>query len=260
MLIPYVDTTVYPLIDFATIPHIDGLHLGFVVADSSKDPSWGGHHKVTSDFIEKRLKGYKKKLICSFGGAAGKELALVCKDENELFAKYKQVIDRHNFKILDFDIEGAALDDYRSIHIRNKALKMIRKAYPKIALHCTLPVSPSGLSPRAVEIATQFDVVNIMAMDYGNVKEMGAAACEAATNTHRQTKKPIGITVMIGVNDTKEVFTLRDAQQLSVFADINNWVAFKSFWSVHRDRGVGGGLESSSQVKQNPWEFSSLLK
>jgi len=58
---------------------------------------------------------------------------------------------------------------------------------------------------------------------------------------------------------TGEVFTLDDAKQLSKFAEANHWVAFLSFWSVHRDRGVGGGLESSSQIAQKPWEFSSLL-
>ena len=260
MLIPYVDTTISPLIDFTTVPHIDGLHLGFVVADSNKDPSWGGSYKVTSDFMDKRIKDFKKTLICSFGGAAGSELAQVCKDEFELFQKYKLVIDKYKFKIIDFDIEGSALGDYKSIDIRNKAILLLRKTYPKLKIHVTLPVSPDGLSPKAVEMTSLFDVVNIMAMDYGGVKEMGAAACEAATNAHRQTKKPIGITVMIGKNDTGEVFTLRDAQQLSAFASVNNWVHFKSFWSVHRDRGTSGALDSSSQVSQSPWQFSCLLK
>ena len=260
MLYPYVDTTLYPLIDLTTVPHIDGLHLGFVIADSSKDPSWGGSHKVSSDYMDKRIKDFKKPLICSFGGAAGSELATVCKDEFELFTKYKFVIDKYKFKTIDFDIEGAALSNLKSIEIRNKAIRMLRKAFPKLKIHVTLPVSPNGLSPKAVEMTPLFDVVNIMAMDYGNVKEMGEAACEAATNAHRQTKKPIGITVMIGQNDTNEVFTLRNAQQLSAFADHNYWVAFTSFWSVHRDRGLGGGLESSSQVVQNPWQFSSILK
>lgn len=260
MLYPYVDTTLSPAIDFTTIPHIDGLHLGFVIADSSKDPSWGGHHKVSSDYMDKRIRNFKKPLICSFGGAAGAELATVCKDEYELFTKYKYVIEKYNFKIIDFDIEGAALGNLPSIEIRNKAIRMLRKAFPKLKIHVTLPVSPNGLSPKAVEMTSLFDVVNIMAMDYGNVKEMGEAACEAATNARRQTKKPIGITVMIGKNDTGEVFTLRNAQQVSAFADHNYWVAFKSFWSVHRDRGLGGGLESGSQVVQNPWQFSSFLK
>lgn len=260
MLIPYVDTTLSPAIDFATIPNIDGLHLGFVVADASKDPSWGGHYKVSSGYMDKRIQAFKKPLICSFGGASGSELALVCKDEIELFGKYKSVIDRYKFTTVDFDIEGAALYDNKSIEIRKKAIKMLRYTFPKLKINVTLPVAPYGLSAKGIQMAPLFDVVNIMAMDYGNVKEMGAAACEAATNAHRQTKKPIGITVMIGKNDTPEIFTLRDAQQLSAFADHNNWVSFLSFWSIHRDRGVGGSLESSSQVVQNPWQFSSFLK
>ena len=259
MIIPYADTTLYPLIDFSTIPHIDGVCLGFVVADASKDPSWGGAYKVASDYMDKRIQGYKKKLICSFGGAQGKELALVCKNENELFQKYKFVIDKYKFTTIDFDIEGSALNDYRANDRRRKAIRLLKKAYPKLVIHGTLPVSPSGLGFDAMQLVDDFDIVNIMAMDYGNVKQMGGAACEAATNAHKQTGKPIGITVMIGKNDTGEVFTLDDAKQLSKFAEANHWVAFLSFWSVHRDRGVGGGLESSSQIAQKPWEFSSLL-
>ena len=260
MLIPYVDVTLYPLLDLAAVPHIDGLHLGFVIADADKDPSWGGSHKVSSDFMDKRIKGFKKKLVCSFGGAAGKELALVCKDEFELFEKYKSVVDKYGFKTLDFDIEGPALSDYKANDRRRKAIKLLKKAFPKLNIQVTLPVSPSGLSYEAMQLVDDFQVVNIMAMDYGSVKEMGGAACEAATNAHKQTGKPIGITVMIGKNDTGEIFTLEDAKQVASFAKINHWVYFVSFWSVHRDRGFGGGLESSSQIPQKPWEFSFILK
>jgi chitinase len=259
MLIPYVDTTLYPLIDFSSIPHTDGVCLGFVVADASKDPSWGGAHKVSSDFMDKRINGFKKKLVCSFGGAQGKELAQVCDDEFELFEKYKQVVERYDFKTLDFDIEGKALGDTKANDRRRKALKLLKKAFPKLNLQVTLPVSPSGLAYDAMQLVDDFEVVNIMAMDYGNVKQMGAAACEAATNAHKQTGKPIGITVMIGKNDTGEVFTLDDARQLQVFARANHWVYFLSFWSLHRDRGIGGSIESSSMVTQKPWEFSFLL-
>ena len=88
MLIPYVDVTLYPLLDLAAVPHIDGLHLGFVIADADKDPSWGGSYKVASGFMDKRISEFKKKIVCSFGGAQGKELAQVCKNEFELYEKY----------------------------------------------------------------------------------------------------------------------------------------------------------------------------
>lgn len=258
MLIPYVDTTLYPLIDLSTVPHSNSFHLGFVIADADSDPSWGGYHKVSSDFMDKRIKG--KELICSFGGAYGKELAQVCTTEKELFDKYKTVIDRYDFIALDFDIEGQALMDARSNYIRSKAIAMIRKQYPKLGINLTVPSMPFGLTKTVLMMATDFDIINIMAMNFGNVKEMGAAVCEAATNAHKQTGKPIGVTVMIGKNDTGEVFTLDDAKQLTEFAKHNSWLVFKSFWSVHRDRGVEGDLAQSSQVPQKPWAFSKLLK
>ena len=188
-----------------------------------------------------------------------KELAQVCDDEFELFEKYKQVVQRYDFKTLDFDIEGKVLADTKANDRRRKALKLLKKAFPKVNLQVTLPVSPTGLAYDAMQLVDDFEVVNIMAMDYGDVKQMGAAACEAATNAHKQTGKPIGITVMIGKNDTGEVFTLEDAKQLHVFARANHWVYFLSFWSLHRDRGIGGSIESSSMVTQKPFEFSFLL-
>ncbi|MGL5112690.1 MAG: hypothetical protein ACRC6O_08640 [Flavobacterium sp.] len=258
MLIPYVDTTLYPLIDLSTVPHSNCIHLGFVIADADKDPSWGGYHKVSSDFMDKRVNG--KELICSFGGAYGKELAQVCTNERELFEKYKTVIDRYDFIALDFDIEGQALMDKKSNYLRSKAIEMIRKTYPKLGINLTIPSMPFGLTNDVIYMSSEFDIINIMAMNFGNVKEMGGAVCEAATNAHKQTKKPIGITVMIGKNDTGEIFTLDDARQLTAFAKQNSWVAFKSFWSIHRDRGLDGDLAQSSQVAQNAFQFSTLLK
>jgi chitinase len=258
MLIPYVDTTLYPLIDLSTVPHSNSVHLGFVIADSDQDPSWGGYHKVSSDFMDKRIAG--QELICSFGGAYGKELAQVCTNEKELFEKYKTVIDRYDFIALDFDIEGQALTDSRSNYIRQKAIQMIRKEYPKLGINLTCPSMPFGLTKSVLLMAPDFDIINIMAMNFGDVKEMGSAVCEAATMAHKQTHKPIGITVMIGVNDTGEIFTLEDAKLLQVFAKKNAWVAFKSFWSIHRDRGEKGDLAQWNQVTSNPWAFSKLLK
>ena len=95
--VPYVDTTASPALDFASIPGLDGVSLAFVIADADKDPSWGGFHKLTSDHYKKNIEYCKSKnidLVCSFGGAAGSELALVTPSSLELYYKYRQVVDR----------------------------------------------------------------------------------------------------------------------------------------------------------------------
>ena len=263
MLAPYVDTTAYPILELETVSGLDAVSLAFIVADSNGNPSWGGAHSIDSDYFKKQIDFCKRKnieMICSFGGAAGKELALVIKDSQKLFEAYHKVAKRYDFKYLDFDIEGSALDNKEANQRRAEAINILKSKGFHISL--TVPVNPSGLDSKVVELVNQTpcDLVNIMAMDYGSINDMGEAAITATKATHKQTGKNIGITVMIGKNDTKEIFTLDDARKVAKFAHGEKYVKRLSYWSLHRDQGKQGSLDKSSQVKQAPWEFLSLLK
>jgi Glycosyl hydrolases family 18 len=164
----------------------------------------------------------------SFGGAAGQEAALTASSAASLQAEYQSVIDRYHVTSLDFDIEGAAVQDQHSITLRDQALTGLQAANPGLTVSFTLPVLPTGLTADGLNLlastkhdGVKIDVVNIMAMDYGasvdNGGQMGLDAIQAAIATEAQISSmglsaKIGITPMIGVNDVAaEVFTLADA-------------------------------------------------
>src|SRR5262249_44152335 len=74
--------------------------------------------------------------------------------------------------------------------------------------------------------------VNIMAMDYGPCyTDMGQAAIDAANGAHSQTGLSIGVTPMIGVNDTTcENFTTNDANILVNWAQGQGFVNLLAYW------------------------------
>jgi chitinase len=114
-------------------------------------------------------------------------------------------------------------------------------------------------------------VVNIMAMDYGNVSNgktgMGGYAISAAEGLRKQLDKislqnvKVGITPMIGQNDVaSEIFRVEDAKQLAEWAKDTKWVRLLSYWSMNRDYGKSGDLFISSQVKQSKYEFLKTMQ
>ncbi len=264
MLVPYTDVTLWPTFDINLAP-VKNFCLGFIVADSQNDPSWGGYHKTSSDFYMDKILKLRQRggdIIVSFGGASGNELATTTKSTTALFEKYKSVIDRYKLKSIDFDIEGAALLDKESCHRRGQAILELKKAYPKLEVSVTVPVMPFGLSSDTLDCIalTPHDILNIMAMDFGRESDMGLAVTQAIQATRRQSDKKMGVTVMIGKNDTVEVFTLANAKYLKDFLKKNLWVVRVSFWAIERDLGLYGPLEKSSQINQKKFEFTNILK
>jgi hypothetical protein len=111
-----------------------------------------------------------------------------------------------------------------------------------------------------------------MTMDYGSPVPngaMGPNAIAAASGTMCQLKSlgleaRVGITPMIGVNDTQgETFTLDDAQVVLSYAQANsNVVALLAFWSVGRDNGSCSGIvsPSCSGIAQKDWDFTRIFQ
>lgn len=264
MLAPFTDTTLFPPFDISLAP-VTSFCLGFIVSDTDGDPSWGGYHKIKSDFYLDKIKAVRKRggdVIVSFGGAAGVEIATNTFDVTKLYEKYASVVKRYNLEAIDLDIEGPALYDRAACVRRGKALDLLRNVYPNLQVSVTLPAMPYGLGKPALLCLTEtpHDIVNIMAMNFGNEKDMGKAVISAIKATRSQTKKKIGVTVMIGKNDTPEVFRLADARTLKNFVDKNKYVVWVSFWAIERDQGLPGGLAQSSQIVQKKWEFTNILK
>lgn len=175
-------------------------------------------------------------------------------------------------------MEGTSIQPHKekeSIARRFAAIKTLEQHNPGLSVSVTVPVGQSGLVhsgatflKSAKASGATIDLVTIMTMDYGgSVNDMGAAAISAAQGTLAHMRKiwpldtyaDVGITPMIGDNDSAgETFSLTDAQDLGAFAAANG-VGRLAFWSVNRDQACSGTLlrtrNNCSGVDQSPLEF-----
>jgi len=219
------------------------------------------------------------RVILSFGGASGTYLESACSDDG-MYTLVKSVIDTTGARAIDFDVEGPQLDVTALNTRRNNVVKRLQAAYPGLYVSYTLPVDPTGLESDALTVirsantaGVNVSLVNVMAMDYGDASTaMGARAISAATGTFNQIKaiftgktdaqlwSMIGVTPMIGVNDTQtEVFRQADATQLTTFAE-QNGLGLLSFWAMQRDMpGGGSDYNDFSLVNTKAYEFYQIM-
>jgi chitinase len=107
--------------------------LAFIIADKSNNPAWDGRIPMNKYFYADQIAAIRKRggdVIISFGGEAGRELALVETNVEALQAKYQSVIDLYHFTWLDFDIEGRGLENTEANQRRNAALAKIQAENP----------------------------------------------------------------------------------------------------------------------------------
>jgi chitinase len=279
---PYVDmsNSSEPMLDSAiTQAGLKSYTAAFIIG-SGCTPIWGDSQDINTSGTNAeiaRAQSEGAQTIISFGGAAGAELAQSCTDVNSLTSAYQSVINKYGVNHLDFDVEGAAIADPASINRRYQAIRTLEANNSGLVVSVTIPVLPSGpdnngqaFLQSAASNGARIDLVNAMTMDYGSSgTEMGNAAISAAQGTLNAARAVwpgdgwgnIGITPMIGQNDSAgEIFTLADAQSVVNFAS-SNGVGRLAFWSVDRDQpcpgGPGGGASSScSSVSQNSLDFT----
>lgn len=274
--------------------------MAFVVSDGTCHGSWGGTQSPTDPtygpyFTQQvaAIRALGGDAIVSFGGENGQELAQACSDAPSTAAAYEAIVDYYSFTHIDFDIEGAAVADPASIARRSQALVLVQQHYAALgkplSISYTLPVEPSGLDNNglgvvqsAVSAGVKLSVINVMAMDFGDYAapspqgKMGAYAIQAGQSTVAQLASfypgtttsqryaMLGVTPMIGVNDTSdEVFGIADAQQLLAWAKTNQ-VGRITFWSATRDSECPGGAQSyasssCSGIVQTAGQFEQIF-
>jgi hypothetical protein len=242
---PYVDTSLFPPFNLVTTAQATGVrqfNLAFVVSGGGGcTPEWGGVTAIGDDPVAAQIAALRAiggDVRISFGGEDGSELAQTCTSVSQLEAAYQQVISAYDVNKIDFDIEGAAVDDTAANALRDQALVALQKANPGLQVSFTLPALPSGLPSDEDAILTgavqagvniSISAVNVMAMDYGDGAapnpsgQMGTFAIDAATATDAQVASAMGIsdaaawsrvavTPMIGVNDSSdEILTVANA-------------------------------------------------
>jgi hypothetical protein len=285
---PYVDMTnsQEPMLnDAITEAGLKAFTAAFVIG-SGCTPIWGDTLPVTNDptvtaeITQAESEGATP--IVSFGGEDGVELAQSCTNLSSLEAAYQSVINTLHVTHIDFDIEGAGIADTATNNLRFEAINELEQANPGLVVSVTIPTFPSGpdyngdaFLQQAAADGTNISVVNVMAMDYYGSwdtggADMGTYAVDAAENTltflktvwPSATYSMVGVTPMIGQNDdSAEVFTEADAQQLVSFAQ-SNGLGRLAFWSVDRDQPCSAtvsGLPECSEITQQPLDFTKIF-
>ena len=258
--------------------------IAFITARGT-EPAVGGVYPLdgANSFYLDKITEFRKAggdIIMSFGGAAGAEMGNVVQEIATLVKIYQEVINIYSLKYIDLDIEGSLIADTAAVDRRNQALKIIKKNNPSLNISYTLPTNPTGLDNNgeyvlasAAKYAFQFDVLNLMQMDYSvptTPGQMAAFAIQSAKAGKAQLEKyglkaTIGCCPMIGVNDTPgEVFSLDDAKTLVAFANKNTWISRLAFWSLGRDQNPSGNTavsasSVSSGVIQDPFAFTKIF-
>lgn len=239
------------------------------------EPAWDGRIPLDGDFYKDQINALRQRggdVIVSFGGEAGRELAIVEQDEHKLLAAYQSIVDRYKLTWLDFDIEGSNLSKSQDAsRRRNTVLAQLQKQNPGLRVTYTLPVDPNGISgaSRALladAVAKGLNVysANLMVMYFGKGfvgkgKTEGELGIESAKAAYAQLQKldpaiRVGLCPCLGENGSKdELFTVADAKTLKSFADQTPWVVSLHYWCINYD---AAGKKAGNQ----PWAFSEAFK
>jgi hypothetical protein len=294
---PYADMAGWPAPDLGEIRTNTGashISLGFVVqsADGGCTPSWGGYVAYPATgataYQHDAVHSFQQSggdVVVSFGGQSGTELALVCGSAGQLAAAYQGVIDAYGATHVDFDIEGATLDNTAANTLRSQAIARLQRdaaaAGHTLVVSYTLPTAPSGLSAAgvaavrdAVANGVALSLVNVMTMDYGlaaSPGQMGTYATQAGaalegqlaaiypSSSAAQIARLVGLTPMIGINDQSyEVFTVQDAATVAAWATANH-IGMVGLWSAGRDHPCSPTVDKCSGVDQTDWQFGTTL-
>jgi hypothetical protein len=279
---PYIDITMAApaLKDVAAATGQKHFTLAFALADSTGcNPSWGGTVPVNDSRVIGEVNDLRSAggdVIVATGGAVSPYLENTCGSSAALLAAYKKALDAVGSNHLDVDVEASI-----PVAQVNTALKQLQSERGT-AITYTLRVQGQdyGVDPFSVQILQDVAsrglnvTVNPMLMDFGYSGNWGDALVSAANATLNQMKqiwtsksdaelkRMLGLTPMIGKNDTGPTTTQAVARQLLSYAQSNH-VGFLGFWSVGRDNGGcpnGGVSPTCSGISQSSYEFTNIFK
>lgn len=254
--------------------------LAFLVADTSTgacSATWGGTHELTDSTVSSTISAITSaggEAIVATGGATGTYLENVC-TSSQLVTAYESALDAAGSNYLDVDMEKTITD----ATLTSALATLQRDRGTKITI--TLPVAgTSGFNTtgeallKAVKTAGVDVTVNAMTMDFvasGSwATAMTTAAAAAKTDlaavwtdlSDSELYAMLGVTPMIGVNDSGGTTTVAAAKTLLAWAKQQK-LGFVRFWSANRDNGgcTDGTVSSScSGISQSDYAFTTLFK
>jgi hypothetical protein len=253
----------------------------------SPQPSWDGRIAMDQNLYLDQIQEIRKRggdVIMSFGGEAGREIAIIIEDPVALQAAYQSIIDRYKFTWLDFDIEGDNLDRYQQAsERRNTALAALQARNPGLRISYTLPVDPHGISDSSQALLADAKAkglkvysANLMVMYFGNEfvdkgRSEGELGIDSANTAYAQIQKidptiQVGLCPCLGRNGSRdEVFGLEDAKTLVAFAEETPWVVSLHYWSINDDaarprrRRRPTTQATTRPAVATPWAFARIF-
>jgi len=230
------------------------------------------------------------RLIISLGGADGTYAEIACTNDDSLYNLLDKLMVDAGVRRLDFDVEGAQLQNTTGTARRARVLARLQAKYPDLYLSFTLPGWFNGLSVDSMNLlkttvaaGVRIDMVNLMTMDFGlnNINTMmvpptvaqgamvtfRAAATQMATvfpgKTQAQLHAMMGMTPMIGINDDGSTLSLAGAQIIADFVKTNG-IGLLSYWSFQRDKAQASSgmapITTYSGVAQSAYQYYNIFK
>jgi hypothetical protein len=273
---PYADALSWPSPDLRKLTgdaHVRDFTMGFVAAGGGCSAAWGGLSPLADPSVLGGLKSVPGKVIVSFGGPRGTELAQDCGSVAALTGQYRAVLRATDPDGIDFFLNDAALADGAAVERRTRALASLPHAGPPISI--TLPLHRSGLSSGALAALRSaaaggvgVSVVNLVPAD-GSGQSVIASATAAHGQLQRlynedgaQVWRRIGITPIIGIADTGAGFQPADAERLLAWARARG-LGRLSMWSITRDTPCTADTtatnDTCSGLDEDPGTYSRIF-
>jgi hypothetical protein len=238
------------------IPKLPAITLAFATGTCGSE-TWGGVSGAAwaAENVP-QLHAANLNYVISTGGADG---TFSC-DSTAAMEAFIATYASPNLVGIDFDIEGGQTES--EIQGLVDAAAGAQSQYPNLQFSFTLATlgasdgSYGGVNSLGNEVveavlgsSLKKYVINLMTMDYGSASssvcvvvsgscEMAQSAIQAVENlehTYGIPASKIGVTPMIGMNDTStETFTIADVDTLTAYA-VDNGLAGLHFWSLDRD-------------------------
>ena len=258
---------------------LNGITFAFVLAGGSCTPKWNGNVAINDPSIIGPIKRFTSsggKCIISFGGANGPYLENSCTSSVQLAAAYKQAIEASGCNHIDLDFESWL----NNIDMVNQAIKSVQQT-TGCTVSYTLAADENRLNSFGKQVlnsakaqGVDVDLVNTICFDFRPSGPIGDATITCAKTVHNymatvwpekssnELYSMLGVTSMIGIWDSRSIFTLKHSQQLVNWAQKNN-IGQLAFWSLNRDNGDCPGSESArgtcSGISQNQWDFTRTI-
>lgn len=284
---PYVDLTTPPLPDLGAVADASGQRdvvLGFVLAGNGCTPTWGGTTPLSDPAVTASIAGLRARggvPTVSSGGAVGDYLETRCPDAASLAGAYTQALDAVGTDHLDVDIET---DKGRAVSMARvaDALEIVqRERGARITLTVQVESASAGMTDDARELVTEVadrgvaTRVNLMVMNFEQEGTWSGSMLDAADislatlqrlwpgSEPADVANRVGLTLMIGRNDTEATTSVADAAAVVEAARARGY-GYVGAWSLLRDNGGCPGTETEaddcSGVAQSPWAYTRALQ